>query len=108
RNDAELTIGEPVGGVYWFFVTLLPTYVYFRYPAKLLPLVSLGLSQLAAQGWDRAFAISRPSLSRGLLAVGSASGAAAFVAWCIGPAMFAGVVRFDSSLGPLDATGAYH
>ena len=60
------------------------------------------------QGWDRAFALARPGLARALSAVGVASGGAAFIAWCIGPAMFAKVVRFDLSLGPFDAAGAYH
>ncbi|MCA9141789.1 MAG: hypothetical protein KDB05_03345 [Planctomycetales bacterium] len=46
-------IGAPVGGVYWLFVTLLPGYVYFRYPAKLLVIASLGISMLAARGWDK-------------------------------------------------------
>ncbi|MDA1050612.1 MAG: hypothetical protein O3C40_09040 [Planctomycetota bacterium] len=48
----ELTLGQPVGGVYWMFVTLLPGYVYFRFPAKLLVVASLGISMLAARGWD--------------------------------------------------------
>ena len=34
-------------------MTLLPGYAYFRYPAKLLTLVSLAASQLSASGVDR-------------------------------------------------------
>jgi hypothetical protein len=108
RGDtSQLGIAPPVGGVYWLFVMLLPTYVYFRYPAKLLPLVSLGLSQLAAVGFDRAFAGRRPRLERVLLVLGIFSGAAAFVVWCIGPGMFAQVTRLDASLGPFDREGGY-
>ena len=45
--------GRPVGGLYWLMVTLLPGYVYFRYPAKLLVIAALGVSLLAAGSWDR-------------------------------------------------------
>ena len=41
----------------------------------------------------------RPRLDRVLLWLGSASAAAAFVIWCLGPGMFAKVSRSDSSLG---------
>jgi hypothetical protein len=46
-------LGAPTGGVYWLMVTLLPGYVYFRYPAKLLVVASLGLSVLAGWGLDQ-------------------------------------------------------
>src|SRR5436190_5790247 len=125
QNAEQLSIGSPVGGVYWLLMTLLPTYVYFRYAAKLLPLVSLGISQLAASGLERAFTERRPRLERALLVLGGASGVAALMAWClgprlvssfaqsvlawcIGPALFAKVAWSDSSLGPFDADGAYH
>ena len=108
KEGSQLAVAPPVGGVYWFFVTCLPTYVYFRYPAKLLPLVSLGLSQLAAIGWDRAVSQRRAGIYRVLLWLGGASGVAAFVMWCVGPALFAKVSRGDSSLGPFDAQGAYY
>jgi hypothetical protein len=52
RSD-EGVIGEPVGGLYWMMVTWLPSYDQFRYPAKLFLVASLGLSLLAARGWDR-------------------------------------------------------
>jgi len=107
QNAAQLSIASPVGGVYWLMVTLLPTYAYFRYPAKLLPLVSLGISQLAALGFDRAFAERRPRLARALLVFGGASGAAAITVLCVGPRLFAHVTLNDSSLGPFDANGAH-
>ena len=45
----------PAGGLYWIAVVLLPGYVYFRYPAKLLVITACGLSLLAARGWDQVF-----------------------------------------------------
>jgi hypothetical protein len=107
QDAAKPAIAPPVGGAYWLFVTLLPTYVYFRYPAKLLPVVSLGLSQLAAIGFDRAFAERQPRLARGMLVLGAISGACAFIVWCIGPGLFSKVARSDASLGPFDGVGAY-
>src|SRR5262245_341070 len=34
RNPNHITIESSVGGVYWLMLTLLPKYVYFRYPAN--------------------------------------------------------------------------
>jgi hypothetical protein len=52
-NSDDVWLGQPVGGVYWFLVTFVPGYVYFRYPAKLWVVTALMLSLLAARGWDR-------------------------------------------------------
>jgi hypothetical protein len=106
-DPEKLSIGQPVGGLYWLMVTLLPSYAYFRYPAKLLPLVALGLSQLAAVGWDRAFAERRVWLARTLLIFGSVSGIAAFVFWCGGNWFVIQSTKMDGSLGPFDGLGAY-
>jgi hypothetical protein len=99
QDASKVEFAPAVGGVYWLFATLLPSYVYFRYPAKLLPLVSLGLSQLAAMGFDRVFAGRRPRLAQALLVLGCFSGMAAIVVWCLGPAMFASAARPDSTMG---------
>jgi hypothetical protein len=109
ESDTRLGVAPPVGGVYWLMVTLLPSYIYFRYPAKLLPLGSLGLSQLAAVGWDRALAEPRPKLARFLTILGIGSGAGAFVIWCLGTSvgLFPARLPADSSLGPFDRNGAY-
>jgi hypothetical protein len=106
-DPAKLSIGPPVGGVYWLMVTLLPSYAYFRYPAKLLPLVSLGLALLAAFGWDRAFAERRPRLALALLVFGSITAVAAFVFWCGGSWLVLESRQGDSSLGPYDGIAAY-
>ncbi|MFN0018145.1 MAG: hypothetical protein ACKVP0_07800, partial [Pirellulaceae bacterium] len=55
----KFPVGSQVGGLYWLMTTLLPEYVNFRYPAKLLVVSALALSQLAAFGWDRLFAQER-------------------------------------------------
>jgi hypothetical protein len=48
-------LGAPFGGVYWLLTLLLPGYAYFRYPAKLLVVAAMGMSLLAARGWDAVF-----------------------------------------------------
>jgi hypothetical protein len=45
--------GDQVGGIYWLAVTLLPSYAYFRFPAKLLTFAACPLCLLAALGFDR-------------------------------------------------------
>jgi hypothetical protein len=47
---SSLPVGPPVGGLYWLMTVLLPGYVYFRYPAKLLTLAAVALSMLTAVG----------------------------------------------------------
>lgn len=42
-DATKQVVGAPVGGVYWFFATVLPGYVNFRYPAKLFVVASLFL-----------------------------------------------------------------
>ncbi len=55
-NDPRVhLLGDHVGGLYWLMVVCLPGYAQFRYPAKLLVVAALGISLLAARGWDRAF-----------------------------------------------------
>ena len=105
-------------------LTLLPTYVYFRYPAKLLPFVSLANSQLTVIGFDRAAGHPSPRLQRAIFALGCASAVLAALiwctgssscaslaqrlfTWCIGPTLFAELEWSDPSFGPFDAGGAY-
>ena len=52
-------LGAPVGGVYWLMVVLLPKYVTFRYPAKLMVLSILALSVLAGLQLERSIASHR-------------------------------------------------
>jgi len=103
-----LGIGDPVGGRYWLMTVMLPGYVYFRYPAKLLVVAAVGSSALAAFGWDRLAGRSSPRVGRALaaLAVLSLVGAAAAVAvrpWWAG---WLAAGKPDVLFGPLDADGA--
>lgn len=69
-GDANaLPIGSPFGGVYWLMQTLLPGYAYFRYPAKWLVVAALGLSLLAAFGWDKLGGSAQRFVLRGLAIV---------------------------------------
>jgi len=46
-------VGDPVGGIYWLMNLLLPGYVQFRYPAKLLTVAAIPFAILAAYGFDQ-------------------------------------------------------
>lgn len=48
-------VGPQLGGLYWWLTVVLPGYVYFRFPAKWFVVATLGLSLLAARGWDDAW-----------------------------------------------------
>ncbi len=77
-------IGDEVGGLYWLMTVVLPGYVYFRYPAKLLVVACLGLSMLAALGWDALWRSQSAGWWRcfaGLAALSFAAPIAINVAW---------------------------
>jgi membrane protein YfhO len=104
----SLPVGSPVGGLYWLMTVLLPGYVYFRYPAKLLTLAAVALSMLTAVGWDRVFADPGPRFRRMVLVFGwvSLAGAlAAAVLWWFAPVVFRHVAP-NIMFGPLDSYGA--
>jgi len=100
-------IGDPVGGVYWFFVVLLPGYVNFRYPAKWLPVAALGISLLAARGWDRWREGEWP-LRAWLFAIAAVSlaGAAVFAGGHANWMAFVHQAPPDAIFGPLDVEAA--
>jgi hypothetical protein len=102
-------VGEPVGGLYWLMATTLPGYVYFRYPAKLVVVASLGLSLLAARGWDRVFRLGSPAIRRALLWFSGLSLAAAAAAVGLWPfwASWLNAVAADVVYGPLQPAGAW-
>jgi len=109
-GDGDLWIGSPVGGLYWAMTVLLPSYVNFRYPAKLLVIAALALSLLAARGWDRAFAGPAPGLRRALMAVGAISLAGAGGMLLFRPfwQQWMTLAPANELFGPLDAVGAWH
>ena len=108
RGDV-VPVGAPAGGVYWLMTLALPGYFSFRYPAKLLVVAALGISILAARGWDEVAAGVRPRFARVLLWLGILSGIGVLMVWAIRPywsGWLAGVGP-DSLFGPLDTAGAW-
>ena len=66
---------QPVGGLYWLMVTLLPKYCLFRYPAKLMVVGCLALCVLAGirlkpSGVARMLLFSSITVGIGLIGVG--------------------------------------
>jgi len=103
-------VGAPFGGLYWLMTAVLPGYIYFRYPGKLLAIAALGLSMLAGVGWARAFAAPSAGLRRGLLWLTGLSLLGAGIAVAIRPfwADWLAGVGPDMLFGPLDVSGAAH
>jgi len=101
-------LGGPFGGLYWLMTIVLPGYAYFRYPAKLLVVAALGLSVLAAMGWDRVLAGPSVRFRRGLLWLGGASFCGAIAALAVRPLWHGWLsdVPPDVLFGPLDTGGA--
>ena len=101
-------VGSPCGGLYWLATVLLPGYVYFRYPAKLLSIAALGLSLLAAEGWDRAVSGDVTRARRWLVGLAGLSLLGAGVTIVVRPwwPQWMATVRPDPVFGPLDAIGA--
>ncbi|MGD9127883.1 MAG: YfhO family protein [Planctomycetia bacterium] len=102
--------GAPVGGLYWLMTVLLPGYAYFRYPAKLLVFVSLGVAMLAARGWDDSFSARRVRTDRlflgiMMLSLGTLAGFA-----LLKPLWSDWVSTAPSCplFGPLDVEGAFY
>ncbi len=102
-------IGDEVGGLYWLMTVVLPGYVYFRYPAKLLVLTSLGLSTLAARGWDDESQQTRFRLRRLLLVIAAVSLLALVVVIGFWPVLLARLktISADPLFGPFDADGVW-
>ncbi|MCI0361964.1 MAG: YfhO family protein [Planctomycetaceae bacterium] len=107
-SGADFPLGNPVGGVYWLLVVLLPKYVYFRYPAKLLVVASLAIAMLAARGWDRALAGEPRRLTIALLVLGIGSGIAGLAALVASQFFVLGESQTSSAFGPFDSLGAWN
>ncbi len=112
-----------VGGLYWFMVVTLPAYAYFRFPAKLLMITTLGLSLLAGVGLDRMIRGHRlarrklhppaadraPSLAKWLWFISGLSGVALILVAASGgwwPQWLA-LASPDELFGPLNVRGAW-
>jgi len=106
-SGADFPLGDPVGGVYWLLVVLLPKYVYFRYPAKLLVVASLAIAMLAARGWDQMMAGPSRRLMIILLALGLSSGIAGLAALVASQFIVLGEGQGSVAFGPFDSCGAW-
>jgi hypothetical protein len=86
----------------------LPGYVYFRYPAKLLVVTSLGLSMLAALGWDRMRASSNSLWWQFFASLAVFSGLACLALNLAWPSIFARLqtIAPDELFGPFDGAQA--
>ena len=112
-EDGQYLVGPPFGGVYWAMANLLPFYDQFRYPAKLLAVAALGMSLLAASGWDRRIVQNEANASgvrRALLFIGVLSLAAATALIVLLPTWqrWLADVPADPLFGPFDPAGAGH
>jgi hypothetical protein len=108
RQLATTMPGDQVGGVYWFLVTFLPSYCYFRFPAKLLTFAACPLCLLAAQGLDRLPSMPRLRWVTLAIAVISAIGAVYVVSADGWFELLAQRTAPDAMYGPLDVSGARH
>ncbi|WP_145097757.1 glycosyltransferase family protein [Anatilimnocola aggregata] len=105
-DSSKLSIGAPVGGIYWLMVTLLPTYIYFRYPAKLMVVAVCGLCAAGAINADRLFTNPSDRWVQRLKWFAYASVGLAFVTWCISDRLIATRMPPTQIFGPFDARGA--
>ena len=105
---ADPTIGPQVGGLYWLMTLVLPGYIYFRYPAKLLVPAAMAMSLLAGFGWERTWREGAPRLARVLLLLGSVSAVGAVALFVFANALEHRLadVPADPLFGPIDAAGA--
>ena len=62
-SAAGFGLGDSFGGVYWFMNLTLPGYDQFRYPAKLMTVVAICMSILAARTFDQCFGLYSVSTS---------------------------------------------
>jgi hypothetical protein len=108
HNAEPAFVGSPFGGLYWLMTVVLPGYIYFRYPAKLLVLAALGLSMLAAAGWDRVLQGSDDRTRRGLLGASGASLVGLILFGALQPwwSDWLQQARPSGAFGPLDVAGA--
>ena len=102
--------GNEVGGLYWLMVVVLPGYVYFRYPAKLLVVATLGLAMLAGKGWDAFWSEPARRTPRTLLVLLAASvaGTAATYLFKTHLLVLFSISSTEPLFGPFDGAGAWH
>ncbi len=104
----EAWIGQPVGGLYWAMVVLLPGYALFRFPAKCFVVAALGCSLLAAEGLDHVRQSQSVRLPGWALALAVCSALGAAATWWLEPLWTHWLrdVPPDGVFGPLDVPGS--
>ncbi|TVS16538.1 MAG: hypothetical protein EA424_14140 [Planctomycetaceae bacterium] len=104
----DIGIGQPVGGLYWALVTVLPGYAMFRFPAKLFIIATLGLSLLAAWGFDDLRHQPARRFTWMTLGLALISLIAGGFTWFMGPIWHAWFSHApaDGMFGPLDLDGS--
>lgn len=107
-GSLDVSAGDEVGGLYWLMTIALPGYVYFRYPAKLLVVTSLGLAMLAAIGWDRLWASRSPRRWKFFAALAIVSGLACLALNLTWPSILARLqtITPNELFGPFDGAQA--
>ena len=106
REPTKIGLGSPVGGVYWLMVTLLPSYIYFRYPAKLLVVAVCALLGISAPAADRLFEKKSERWLLTFKAVAIISMVIAFSLWCASPYLLKLKPSPSQVFGPFVMTGA--
>ena len=108
-EPSSLGIGQPVGGLYWFMVVVLPGYAHFRYPAKWMVIATLALAVLAGFGLDQMLTVHRQRFAKWLRIVGTTSLAAAIVVGLTRPwwATWFADAEPDELFGPFNTSGAW-
>jgi hypothetical protein len=108
-QQVDLGVGDQVGGLYWLLTVVVPGYVYFRYPAKLMVIVSLGLAMLAAHGWDQTRQRPDRRIGRTFMAIAVVSLAGLAIAWASWSRFEAtlAAVSPDPLFGPFDPRSAW-
>lgn len=103
HNQRLTSIGPSFGGLYWAMTSLLPGYVYFRYPAKIWVFANLALSQLGAIGWryHGEFDSRRLTRSVGWVLIATLLGGLVYLLGSAPLRQFISGARSDTLFGPI-------
>ncbi len=108
QDSRQFSFGSPIGGVYWLMVTVLPSYVGFRYPAKLMVVAIVPLCVFAARQLDRVpqDAEARHRLRQSGAGLMWISIGIALLLWVFWRSIMPIKLPADLSHGPFDMAGA--
>ena len=104
----DTQVGPQVGSFTWLLNLLLPSYAWFRYPAKWAPFALWGFAMLAGSQLDR-WSVSQPARRTSGAAFAWSAAVAALLAgaaWMFGPQWMEAASQVDAvdfeTFGPLD------